>query len=131
MERDTIEPVSYDDFTHIVRDAAQVDAEVCRIFSLPVRKIVAGNFQDYMRDNLGGSYLRLRHRFLIDAFVERSRSDLRDYVLDGVRVPPDAEAYMDWEDFNDLVETVIGVEWERVRLVNDEPISEDRYLEVI
>lgn len=132
MERDTNEYVSYGDFTRIIRDAAQVDATVCHIFNLPIRRIVKGDFQDYMNGNLGGSYVRLRSRFSIDEFVERSRSDLLDYVLDTVEVPSDAEANMDWEDFNELVETVINAIWEQVRSINrDGSITEIDYLEAI
>lgn len=131
MERDTVEPVGYDDFTHIIRDASQVDAEVCRMFSLPVRKIVAGNFHDYMRENLGGSYLRTRHRFSIETFARDSRSGLRDYVLDMVVVPSGKEAQMDWEDFSDFVETAIDQAWEQVQLIHDESLFEQRYFETM
>lgn len=128
MERNAGETVSYGDFTHAVREIAQLEDTVCRIFNLAIpNRPRRGDFRGSIKGDLLESYLRLRDTFLVDEFVMRSRNELRDHILDEVAIHAEIEADFDWEDFASLVDAVIDIVWEQVQMVNREP----RYLEAI
>lgn len=128
MERSASETVSYGDFTHAVREMAQLDDTVCRIFNLAIpNRPRPGDLRSSIKGDLLESYLRLRDTFSVDEFVVRSRNELRDHILDEVAVSAEIEPGFDWEDFASLVDAVIDMVWEQVQATSSEP----RYLEAI
>jgi len=106
MERGKGVDAGYEGFLEFGRHLARLQAAVYETFGMHT----SGRIRMTGIDDAWDSYVQLPDDYSAARTLSRHKLYLHDKVLDFVPAPDE----MDWQDFSELVHTVIDLLWERI-----------------